>query len=120
MAEVTKMVDMALSPQEAMESTMPMSMANAPRYPYGLCLSLCQDELEKLGLDAGDMEVGDVIHLHALAKVTSCSENETESGSNCRVELQIVMMDIESEDEENEEADQVMSAKKRRSTLYKD
>lgn len=107
-----------MSPAEAMETVSPPSMANAPRYPYGLCLSLGKDEMDKLGLEAGDLAFGDVVHLHALAKVTSCSENETESGSNCRVELQIIMMDIESEDAENEAAEP-MSANKRRSTLYR-
>lgn len=120
MAEVTKMVDMALSPQEAMESTMPMSMTEAPRYPYGLSICLCQDELEKLGIDFDSIERGDILHLHALAKVTSTSESDTQGGETQRVEMQIVFLEVESEDEENDEADQVMSAKKRRSTLYKD
>lgn len=119
MAEISKMTDMALTPSEAVEQTMPMSLANTPRYPYGLCISLCQDELEKLGFAAGDMEVGDVVHLHALAKVTSVSQNETEGGMNSRVELQLVMIEIESEDAENEAAEP-MSAKKRRSALYRD
>lgn len=111
------MADMALTPAEAQEQTAPMSLSQMPRYPYGLCLSLGKDEMEKLGLEAGDMEVGDIIHLHALAKATSCSENETEGGSNCRVELQIMFLEIESEDAENEAAEP-RPASKRRSALY--
>lgn len=116
MAEVTKMVDMALSPQEAMESAMPMSMANAPRYPYGLSICLCQDELEKLGIDFDSIERGDILHLHALAKVTSTSESDTQGGETKRVEMQIMFLEIESEDEEKIEVNR--SSASRRSKLY--
>lgn len=78
-----------------------MSTPSLPRYPYGLSLSLCQDELEKLDIDKADIGVGDMLHLHCLAKVTSVSSNETEDGENCRVELQVTHIAAESEDEEN-------------------
>jgi hypothetical protein len=103
---VPKMVDMARSPKEVEETAaMPMFLQN--KYPYGLCISLCQDELEKLDVDHGDWEVGDMFHLHAFAKVTSISQSDTEDGGkNCRVELQITALGAESEDEENEEAEE--------------
>ena len=99
------MIDMARSPEEAKDA-MPMAAAigDTPKYPWGLSISLTQDELEKLDVDHSDWEVGNVFHLHAFAKVTSISENETENGKCCRVELQIThLAGIESEDEENEE-----------------
>ena len=99
-----KFQDMAQSPKEAEESMPCPSPADAPRYPYGLCISLCEDELEKLGVDEGELEVGDIIHLHAFALVTSASESATMGGDkHCRVELQITHMSLESEDEENED-----------------
>lgn len=81
-------------------------------YPYGLCISLCQDELDKLGLD-GDCEVGDMIDLRAMAKVTSVSKNETTSGASIRIELQITHMETENESDEynDEEADEVPAYK---------
>lgn len=85
----------------------PMSIGStdssgAPIYPYGLCISLTEKELEKLNLES-DAQVGDLIHLHAMAKVTSVSQNDTSKGLTCRVELQITALAAEDESEENEE-----------------
>lgn len=98
-----KMVDMVKTPEE-MKEGMPMALSDSamPVYPYGLSISLTQDELEKLDLES-DCEVGEVIHLVAMAKVTSKSESETTDEKKCRIELQIVMLGLEDEDEESEE-----------------
>ncbi len=102
-----KFVDMAKKPIElAEEANQGMSAAEAPQnlYPYGLCICLTQDELDKLDLE-GDVEAGDTVHLHALAKVTSVNKRDTTSGLETRVELQITHLAAEDEDEENEEAE---------------
>lgn len=70
-----------------------------PAYPYGLCLSLEDETLKKLGLDGDMPDVGDIIQFNAIAKVTSVSENEREGTDGtkskcCRVELQITDMGI--------------------------
>lgn len=96
--KITSMVDMSLTTEERAEMLSPPS----PRYPYGLCLSLCEDELEKLGLDDEDVEVGDMIHFMAMAKVTSVSSRDDESGPTCRIELQITNMSA-AEDEDKED-----------------
>ena len=106
------MVDMSMDDDEKAEAVSPS--LGIPKYPYGLSISLCEKELEKLGLEDGDLEVGDMLHLHCLAKVTSVSSNEYESGSHCRVELQICYMSGEDEDEENEEEEKSVTSK-----LYK-
>lgn len=115
---MTKYADMSMSPAEAAEMSGPVSMANTPKYPYGLCISLGKDELEKLGLDHTEIEVSDFLHVHALAKVTSKSNCETESGENPRVELCLCFMEIEDEgmEDEEEEVDEPKSVTKR---LYK-
>lgn len=113
-----KFVDMAMSPEEAKaENVYPTPVDKLPKYPYGLCISLCKDELEKLELDADSLEVGEMLHLHAMARVTSKSINETEGGSNPRIELVMAFLEIENEDDENEE-NRVTPAKKL-SKLYK-
>lgn len=103
------LVDMAKTPEELAKDYLGAPTIAAPdqsRYPYGLCISLCQDELDKLGLD-GDCEVGDMIDLRAMAKVTSVSKNETTSGASIRIELQITHMETENEsDEYDDEADE--------------
>lgn len=119
MKRIPAMVDMRRTPAEKADAASPLN--DVPDYPYGLSLSLCETELEKLGLDDDDVQVGDMLHLHAMAKVTSVSKNDSEAGGPCcRVELQITNMVGESEDDENEEADkaETTSASARRSKLY--
>jgi hypothetical protein len=103
------MVDMARDPEEIKED-MPKAIepASGPLYPYGLCISFDEDTLEKLGLDGELPKVGMMIHLIAMAKVTSVSQNEREksdgSKENCsRVELQITHLATENEDSEAQE-----------------
>ncbi len=111
MAHFAKFVDMAKTPEEvnkevkSMAAPVSASAENVPKYPYGLCINLDDDQLEKLDLD-GECEVGDVIHLCAMARVTSCSANETEGGTKRRIELQITALAVEDEDDENEAIEQ--------------
>jgi len=114
MAVFTQMVDMAKSPEEVKEETSTSVPAmgatpSAPVYPWGLCLRLEDDTLEKLGVDGEMPSVGDMIHLFAMAKVTSVSANEMEDGNGGKktrrcIELQITHLATESEDDENDAA----------------
>lgn len=99
MRKLPNMVDMAREPIESKDLETPC----VPVYPYGLAITLSTPELEKLGVDYEDWQVGEHFHLFAMAKITSISKNETTEGENCRVEMQIVSLEGESEDEENEE-----------------
>jgi hypothetical protein len=101
-----KLKDMARTREEMIKdnNAYPVSIGDQSIYPYGLCLSLDNETLDKLDLD-GDCEPGDFIHLFALCKVTSVSKNDTGDGMKCRIELQITHAGVESEDEENEEED---------------
>jgi len=105
MSAFRTMVDMAKTPQEKAEDMAEASAPTAlmqPDYPYGLCICLTQDELDKLGLDS-DCCVGDMVHLFAMASVTSVSKRDNGAGPECRIELQITHLEVEDEDEENEE-----------------
>ena len=62
--------------------------------------------LEKLDLDTEEVEVGDFLHIHALAKVTSVSKRDTGNGSDSRVELILTHISAEDESEEDEEAEE--------------
>ncbi len=96
-----KLQDMRKTDEEKQEASQLIN-PNQSEYPYGLCICLTENELEKLGLDH-ECEVGDMIHLFALAKVTSKSVNDTGNGEKCRLELQITHLGTESENEEDEE-----------------
>lgn len=111
-----------MSPSEATDFCCP-TPNDAPAYPYGLCISLCQDELDKLGIDFDDLCVGDIVHLHAMAMITSKSCSERQGGEPSeRVEIQIThLAGVEDEDDENDEAeDKMTNGSKRMSKLYKD
>ncbi len=117
--KVLPLVDMRMTPSEASEGMCFPSPNDAPAYPYGLCISLCQDELDKLGIDFDDLCVGDIVHLHALAMITSKSCSERQGGEPSeRVEIQITHLAGESEDEEDTEMEKAMSAPKKMSKLY--
>jgi hypothetical protein len=94
---VRKLVDMAHS-AEAPE--VGPSLASAPLYDYGLHLCFNQSTLDKLDLDTSDVEVGDMLDLRALCKVTSVSKNDTGDGEKCRVELVLSHIGIENESTE--------------------
>ena len=108
---LNKLVDMRKTAEEKAEDMMPM-LGSVNEYPYGLCIRLTQDELDKLDVDHTDWEIGDIFDLRAMARVTSVSENETEAGKHCCVELQIVMLGAESESEEAEPVSRVKRQKR--------
>ena len=101
MAKMHPMVSMELDDEEKLDASAPIPMPDKPDFPYGLKLCLTECEFKKLDLDPSDAVVGGVVHLHALARITSVSMNNGESGDSARVEMQIEDLAIESEDDEN-------------------
>lgn len=113
-----KFVDMSLSPQEAQDQYgSPTPVSQLPKYPYGLCICFGPEEIAKLGIE-DECSVGDILHLHALAKVTSYSKRDTESGSDTRIEMVLAFIEVEDEDEENEEEDDEEAEKPLLAKLY--
>jgi hypothetical protein len=103
--KIPVMTSMELDDEDKLDAVMPIP-TNKPDFPWGLRISLTDKELDKLDLDASDVKVGEIFHMHALARVTSISRNSTDGGDECcRLEAQIEDVSIESEDEENEEND---------------
>lgn len=108
MARFHQMVDMRRTPAEKAEqiaeAMVPPTIAAIPDVPYGLRISLSEDELQKLGIDIADpddtCEVGDMIHLFCMATVTAVSREQTGDGVRERVELSITEMAVENEDRE--------------------
>jgi hypothetical protein len=98
------LVDMALPYEEAEEEAEGEAQLkyHGPKYPYGLCIRLSNDELEKLGL-AELPEVNDGMSFTAMAKVTSVSDNQYADGTHSRVvELQITHMALGEEHSDTE------------------
>jgi hypothetical protein len=66
-----------------------------PRYPYGLCISLGKDELEKLGITALP-KVGTEMMIMAKCYVKMTRAYETQGeGEDMGIELQITDMEIQ-------------------------
>ena len=113
------MIDMARTPEEMESKLAPANAApQAPIYPSGLSICLCDDELEKLKLDPDHLQRGDILHLFAFAKITSISATDTEAGATNRVELQITHLAGEDEDQENAAANKAPRVSKTRA-LYR-
>lgn len=113
----SRMVDMKRTPADKAEDAAtcaPTPMAG-PDYPWGLCISLDQDDLDKLDL-SDDCQAGDTIDLRAFAKVTSISRREVEGKVETRIELQITDLSVENED--TEEAEAAPAPRAKRSSRY--
>lgn len=116
---MTALVDMKLTPADQKEE---VAAPAPPPYPYGLCLRLDGDELDKLGIK--DLPaVGDEFHIQAVGCVTSISEMNSADSESRHVEIQIQMMGLSNEgpadgDESvaEEEAEQAETSTVMRST----
>lgn len=87
------MVNMKMSREEAKEYSEPTAM-DAPEYPYGLCLDLDDDALEKLGITSLPA-VGTQMTITARVYVKSTSAYNTQGGeSESRMSVQITDMEI--------------------------
>ncbi len=77
-----KLVSMKIEKKERMRLRKQAVVAESttPKYPWGLSLHLEKDALKKLGRDADDFEVDDVVFVRAKARVTSLSKSANSSG----------------------------------------
>lgn len=109
------LVDMELDDEAKNDLSVPVAGMVAgmqeklvPAYPWGLRLSLTEQELCKLGLDCSEIKAGDYIHLRAFARVKDVTTGSREhpvtgdSENTARVELQIEQLAAEDEDKEGE------------------
>jgi hypothetical protein len=96
------LVDMAMSPEEAKEEygcgCAPTSLnsddPSAPKYPYGLELSLNEESLQKLGLTQLPA-VGTKMRITAECTVSRTSAYQSQGGEpEQNVSLQITSMDV--------------------------
>lgn len=89
------MVSMKLSKADQKEEMSPVS-ATPPQFPYGLCLRLDGDELDKLGITTLPA-VGDEFHIQAVGCVTSVAELNRADAESRNIEIQITMLGLENE-----------------------
>lgn len=88
------MADMKMSKSEGIKYEVATEKEDdGPQYPYGLCIHLEQDQLEKLGITELP-KVGAAMMIHANAYVKTVSQYDTQDGEDKRVELQITELEI--------------------------
>jgi hypothetical protein len=88
------LVNMEMSQEEAKEQYGASIAADAPKYPYGLCLRLDEEALSKLGM-AALPKVGQTMMITARVSVQSVSERESMEGEKEQdVSLQITDMEL--------------------------
>ena len=81
-----------------------------PRYPYGLCISLEKEDMDKLGL-SNLPKVGTEVSFMAKAVVKGTSAYETQGGKDMSMDLQITDMEIGA-------SDKAMTPQKSATMLY--
>lgn len=97
------MKSMALTDAQADLIAIPMPGMDKPQFPYGLRISLDDNQLATLGLSAGQLPKDAIVHLSGIARVTSNTSRDDESGKSARVELQFESMCCVDGDADGEE-----------------
>jgi hypothetical protein len=87
----TLLTSMELSPAEAKEETSPE--AEAPKYPWGLCIELNEDSLKKLGITSLPA-VGATMSIVAKAEVQSASESQYQGDKDTRMSVSLQITDM--------------------------
>lgn len=91
---MSSLINMQQSAEEVKEYTEP-SVADAPKYPWGLCITLNDDSLEKLGVKVLP-SVGTTLTLVAKVEVTGTRDTQTQGGeSQQSMDLQITDMQLD-------------------------
>ena len=89
------LINMENTPQEAAQQVGVPAAADGPKYPWGLCITLSDDSIEKLGVKTLP-SAGTEVTIVAKATVTGTSERQTEGeGTKQSMDLQITDMQID-------------------------
>ena len=95
------MIDMKLTPKEVKEEKAEAKQYDPPPYPWGLCIRLEKDELDKLKL-AKLPNVGDEVHIVAVGRVTGVSSSMRDQADEDKtVSIQITMLELSDEGAED-------------------
>ena len=104
---MSKLVSMKLEKRDAAKYAEPSIASDSPAYPWGLNLTLDNETLEKLKLEALP-EAGEQLLLVAKVKVTGTSSNDSaEGGKRQTINLQITDMCLEDAGEKVEASEKL-------------
>lgn len=108
-----QLLPMKIEPSE-LKNTLSVAENYTPSpYPYGLCLSLNKEVIEKLHMDGELPEVGAFVTGGFIGKVTSVSRSADENNENMCVEIQITNLGIEEGEGDNDDDDKALTPSER-------
>ena len=86
-----------ISKAEAKEKSEAMCKGpgDGSRYPYGTCINLDKDALEKLGINVRDFKAKDGIRVEAVGFVKSIRSSEGDTYESSSLELQLTSLGVE-------------------------
>ena len=122
MDHIPQMTDLAFTDEEKAEKAKEWGPCEGeetpkyrgPDYPYRMTFMLTERELCLTGLDEAGIAVGDMLHGHFFAKVTSISSEDCDGKEYRSVTLQITHLSAEDEAEEDKESEDEIDARKER------
>lgn len=77
-------------------------MGDEPEYPGGLCIYLCQKELDKLGLSVDALPLGTRLPLDIVCTVVGRSQRVDYDGDTVEsIDLQITDIGVETDEDED-------------------
>jgi hypothetical protein len=88
------MVDLERTKKEMKAAAPPAISYEDERYPYGTCLRFEKSEMDKLGLDASKLAVGQKMEIRAIGEVTNISSHESTTGEDQSCAIQITSMSL--------------------------
>lgn len=88
---MTTLLSMELSPTEAKQES--ACEPEPPKYPWGLCIDLNEDSLQKLGIDTLP-ELGTTMTIVAKAEVQSASSSQYQGDEKPRMNLSLQITDM--------------------------
>lgn len=92
---MASLISMENTAKEAAAEVAAPAPSDGPKYPWGLCITLNDDTLEKLGVKTLPA-AGTTVTIIAKAQVTSTSERQTEGdGTKQSMDLQITDMQVD-------------------------
>lgn len=84
-----------LSKEESKKRAEPQSSSDGPKYPYGTCITLEKEALEKLGISLRDFKAKDGVRVEAVGYVKSIRTAEGETYGSTELTIQLTKLGVE-------------------------
>ena len=73
-----ELIDMKRPREVTKEPETAVEVGEKDLYPCGLEGSICEDEIDKLGIDISEVEVGEKVIIHAIGEITEVRQEKVQ------------------------------------------